>query len=242
MKHILVVEDEEKIAQILIDYLHHENYQTTHINTGKGVVHWVKENSPDLILLDLMLPEKDGLSICREIREFSMVPIFMITARVEEIDRLIGLEVGADDYICKPFSPREVMARVKSMLRRMAFLSKETELNNDIEGLQLNREQYLAKYNNNLMNLTPVEFKLLSILAEHDGRVYARQHLVDYIYDDRRVVTDRTIDTHIKNIRKKLTQAGAVEELIQSIYGIGYKWIGRNQNKEVTSKKSIRYG
>lgn len=227
MKHILIVEDEEKIAQLLIDYLHHDGYKTTHIKTGKGVVDWVKQHEPDLILLDLMLPEKDGLTLCREIRVFSMIPIFMLTARVEEIDRLIGLEVGADDYICKPFSPREVMARVKSMFRRIEFFSHKKSDSPPViaSGLVLNHQQYLATYNRNAMTLTPVEFKLLSQLAEHIGRVYARQQLVDCIYQDGRVVSDRTIDTHIKNIRKKLVLAGAEEELIQSIYGIGYKWM-----------------
>jgi two-component system response regulator BaeR len=227
MKHILVVEDEEKIAQLLIDYLHHDGHKTTHIKTGNAVVDWVKQHQPDLILLDLMLPEKDGLTICREIRAFSMIPIFMLTARVEEIDRLIGLEVGADDYICKPFSPREVIARIKSMFRRIEFLSQQQVDNPPVMalGLILDHQQYLATYNRNAVTLTPVEFKLLSQLAKHAGRVYTREHLVDCIYQDGRVVTDRTIDTHIKNIRKKLVLAGAEEELIQSIYGIGYKWM-----------------
>lgn len=225
MSHILLVEDETKIAQLMMDYLHHDHYETTHIDTGKGVVSWVKENKPDLILLDLMLPEKDGLSICREVREFSVVPILMLTARVEEIDRIIGLEVGADDYICKPFSPREVVARVKSMLRRVEYL-QQTVPEVTVKGLELDEEQYLARFSDNLLDLTPVEFKLLSLLSEHSGRVYARQHLVDHIYNDGRIVTDRTIDTHIKNIRKKLVAAGAEEDLIRSIYGVGYKWTG----------------
>lgn len=226
MSHILIVEDEIKIAQLMMDYLHHDHYETTHIATGKGVVSWVEKNQPDLILLDLMLPEKDGLSICREVREFSVVPILMMTARVEEIDRIIGLEVGADDYICKPFSPREVVARVKSMLRRVGFQQNGGGKSQAEIGLVIDDKQFSARFSGNLLDLTPVEFKLLEMLSAHQGCVYARQHLVDHIYTDGRVVTDRTIDTHIKNIRKKLVAVGAEEDLIRSIYGVGYKWMG----------------
>lgn len=227
MSHILVVEDEPKIAQLVIDYLDYDDYESTCFNTGKGVVSWVKENKPDLVLLDLMLPEKDGLSICREIRAFSMVPIVMLTARVEEIDRIIGLEVGADDYICKPFSPREVVARVKSLLRRVDYhLGQQSRELQSQSGLQLDKQQFLAQFNGETIDLTPVEFRLLVLLAEHPGRVYARQHLLDHIYDDGRVVTNRTIDTHVKNMRKKLHKVGIEEEQIRSIYGVGYKWVG----------------
>nr|WP_260678938.1 winged helix-turn-helix domain-containing protein [Pseudomonas mendocina] len=160
------------------------------------------------------LPGRDGLDICRELRTFSDVPIMLITARVEEVDRLLGLDLGADDYICKPFSPREVMARVRAVLRR------RPPANN---GLRLDAQAYRAFYDQQELDLTPVEFRLLHCLATTPGRVYSRDQLMDHLYDDHRVVTDRTVDSHVKNLRRKLEQAAPEQELIHSIYGVGYK-------------------
>lgn len=220
MKHILIVEDELKIAQLLEDYLQANAYQTSHIADGLAVESWVKTHQPDLILLDIMLPGKDGLEICKALRLFTHIPIIMLTARVEEIDRILGMEIGADDYICKPFSAREVVVRIKAMLRRIDMLAAPTQPENR---LVINNETFTAEYANQTLSLTPVEFRLLDLFNRHPERVYHRDQLLDHIYDDGRVVTHRTIDTHIKNLRKKLQQAGAEEFSIESIYGVGYK-------------------
>ena len=219
---ILIVEDEEKLAQLLSDYLKLADYQTHCIDNGLDVIPWVKENEPDLILLDIMLPGKDGMAICKEIRTFSDVPIIMVTARVEEIDRLLGLELGADDYVCKPFSTREVVARVKAMLRR---IQKLTSPSNDPtkEALHIDEDKIKATYQGKELDLTAVEFRLLSTLYSKQGKVYSRSQLLDMLYDDHRVVTERTVDTHIKNLRKKMEAITPDEEVIRSIYGVGYK-------------------
>jgi two-component system response regulator BaeR len=216
---ILIVEDEQRLADLHRDYLQQSGYETEWLAEGLPVVHWVKENSPVLILLDLMLPGKDGLEICKEIRSFSNVPIIMVTARVEEIDRLLGLELGADDYICKPFSPREVVARVKTVLRRS---KPQSPYNN--QALTVDGERYLATLLGQKLDLTAVEFQLLNILVKSPGRIFSRDQLMDRIYSDQRIVCDRTIDSHIKKLRKKIAAVAPELELIHSIYGVGYKY------------------
>jgi two-component system response regulator BaeR len=216
---ILIVEDEEKLAALLGDYLKQAGFDTAWIPDGMEVLPRVREQLPDLILLDLMLPGRDGLDICKEIRTFSDVPIIMITARVEEIDRLLGLELGADDYICKPFSPREVVARVKSVLRRAGDHQPPP-----MAELVLDAEKYRAVLHGQDLELTAVEFKLLHFLYQAPGRIYSRSQLMDRIYSDQRIVSDRTIDSHIKKLRKKIAAVAPDQELIHSIYGVGYKF------------------
>lgn len=222
---VLVVEDEVKIADVIIDYLQANDYQTQHIARGEPVIDWVKEHLPDMILLDLMLPGKDGLTLCREIRAFSDVPIIMITARVEEIDRILGLDLGADDYICKPFSPREVVSRVNAIMRRIHASRKRQDVDDVTNtGIVINHNDYDASFKGRTLTLTPAEFRLICTLSKSPIRVYSRQQLIDKLYDDGRIVTDRTVDTHIKNLRKKMHQAGVEGDSIISIYGVGYKW------------------
>lgn len=216
---ILIVEDEEKLADVMTDYLRQAGFDTMCLGDGTVVTPWVRDHKPDLILLDLMLPGKAGLDICKEIRAFSTVPIIITTARVEEIDRLLGLELGADDYICKPFSPREVVARVKAVLRRVV-----TNVAVQTAGLILDESRYLATLNGHELDLTAVEFKLLQLLAANPGRIYGREALMNRIYPDERVVADRTIDSHIKKLRKKIATVSPVDELIHSVYGVGYKF------------------
>jgi two-component system, OmpR family, response regulator BaeR len=216
---ILIVEDEEKLAHLLSDYLTQANFIPYCLNNGLEVVLWVKEHKPDLIILDLMLPGRDGLEICKEIRTFSNVPIIMLTARIQEIDRVLGLEIGADDYVCKPYSPREVIARVKAVLRRMNNPSADST-----KGLILDELCYMATFNDFDLGLTVVEFKLLSILRHNSGRILSRDQLMEKIYPDRRIVSDRTIDSHIKNLRKKISFVSPEQEFVRSIYGIGYKF------------------
>lgn len=218
-KKILVVEDEEKLATLLIDYLQQAGFTTSHLANGLEVVSWVREQTPDLILLDLMLPGRDGLEICKDIRTFSTIPVIMVTARVEEIDRLLGLELGADDYICKPFSPREVVARVKAVLRR-----SDGGATVQAAGLILDESRYQATLQGHNLDLTAVEFKLLAYLAANPGRIFSRGQLMEHIYMDDRIVNERTIDSHIKKLRHKISDAGAGEDLIHSVYGVGYKF------------------
>jgi two-component system, OmpR family, response regulator BaeR len=216
---ILIVEDEEKIALVLADYLHQAGFETWHLADGLEVAQWVREHQPRLILLDLMLPGRSGLEICKEVRSFSAIPIIMTTAKVEEIDRLLGLELGADDYICKPFSPREVVARVKTVLRRTGGVAPQNN------GLVLDESRFRATLHGKELDLTSVEFTLLNLLASNPGRIYRRQQLMDHIYPDQRIVCDRTIDSHIKKLRKKIAvAANPGEEFIQSLYGAGYKF------------------
>ncbi|HYX62643.1 MAG TPA: response regulator [Burkholderiales bacterium] len=214
MSRILIVEDEPKLAALEADYLKAAGYEAHSIGNGTEVVPWVRANSPDLILLDLMLPGRDGLDICRELRGFSDVPIVMVTAKVEEIDRLIGLDLGADDYVCKPFSVRELVARVRTILRRRRAPSA---------GLVLDEAKHLAQLDGRSLDLTPVELRLLGTLAAAPGRVFSRGKLLERLYQDHRVVTDRTVDAHIKNLRRKLEAVRPGEELVRSIYGVGYK-------------------
>ncbi len=216
---IMIVEDEEKLASLLRDYLNQSGFDSVWIADGNQVLPRVREAAPDLILLDLMLPGRDGLEICKEIRTFSEVPIIMITARVEEIDRLLGLELGADDYICKPFSPREVVARVKTVLRRAGEHPAPPS-----GALSLDVDKFRALLHGQDLDLTAVEFKLLHFLYQNPGRIYSRGQLMDRIYSDQRVVSDRTIDSHIKKLRKKIAAVAPEEELIHSIYGVGYKY------------------
>lgn len=220
-ERVLIVEDEARLAKLHEDYLNAAGFETACLGRGDEVLPEVQRQEPALIILDLMLPKKDGLEVCKELRAFSSVPIIMVTARVEEIDRLLGLELGADDYICKPFSPREVVARVKTVLRRVAPAEPSERSQG---GLSLDEARLIARVDGAQLDLTALEFRLLSILAEHPGRVYSRGQLMTSLYSDQRVVCDRTIDSHIKKLRKKISAAGAKADLIQSVYGVGYKY------------------
>lgn len=218
---ILVVEDEPKLGQLMVDYLQAANYRTHHLLRGDEVLEWVKNSPPDMILLDLMLPGMDGLTVCREIRRFSDVPVMMVTAKTEEIDRLLGLEIGADDYICKPFSPREVVARVKTILKRCQRTPEEAQKSSL---LVIDEGRFQATWDHAPLDLTPAEFRLLKTLAQEPGKVFSREMLLNHLYDDYRVVTDRTIDSHIKNLRRKLELLDSDQPFIRAVYGMGYRW------------------
>ncbi|EOG1982629.1 two-component system response regulator BaeR [Proteus mirabilis] len=218
---ILIVEDEPKLAQLLIDYLQASNYQTQWLADGTEVIQHIKQSHYDLVLLDLMLPGKDGITLCKELRQFSDIPIIMVTAKTEEVDRLLGLEIGADDYICKPYSPREVVARVKTLLRRY-YRPQDIVQNSPL--VIIDEQAYQIQYHNKILDLTTAEFRLIKALATQPGKVLSRDQLMDHLYDDYRIVTDRTIDSHIKNLRRKLEQLNDQIEFIRSIYGQGYRW------------------
>ncbi|MEA2102558.1 MAG: response regulator [Thermodesulfobacteriota bacterium] len=222
-QHILIVEDEEKIAALLRDYIKDSGLRASMLDRGDTVIPFVKKKAPDLILLDIMLPGMDGMEVCREIRKFSSVPIIIITARVEEIDRLLGLELGADDYICKPFSPREVVARIKAVLRRVHPGPDEKILSNG--PILLNEETLQVTVNEQELKMTPSEFKLLKVMMSHPKRVFTRNDLVNLVQGYEFEGYDRTIDTHIKNLRKKIATLLPDKEIIISVYGQGYKII-----------------
>ena len=222
-KVVLIVEDEPKIARLLEEYLQKMGgFETQKIQRGDEVLARVRAGGLDLVLLDLMLPGLDGIEVCKQIRAESTIPIIMVTARVDEIDRLLGLELGADDYICKPFSPREVVARVKAVLRRGDMVGQK----HPNSGLQIDQQTFSARLAGQELGLTPVEFALLTMLSESPGRVFSRDQLMNGMYADYRVVSDRAVDTHIKNLRRKLAQASGKEDMIQSVYGLGYRFEG----------------
>ena len=226
---ILIVEDEEKLAALLRDYLAQEGFEVTMLHRGDEVEPWVSAHDVDLVLLDLMLPGKNGLEVCKKLRATADLAIIMVTARVDEIDRLLGLELGADDYICKPFSPREVVARVKAVLRRVKRAGGEAgapERGEDAreDGVKLDPAGYRATIGGRDLGLTAVEFQLLKVLADHPGRIYTREQLMDQMYRDERVVADRTVDSHIKKIRRKIAAVLPDREVVHSVYGVGYKY------------------
>jgi two-component system, OmpR family, response regulator BaeR len=194
-----------------------ENFSVSLVSDGEVALNRIQSEPWDLILLDLMLPSRDGLSICQEVRKTSQVPIIMTTAKVEEIDRLVGLEVGADDYICKPFSPREVVARVKAVLRR----SQTTQAESD-EFLRMDRDSLSVIIEGKTMELTSIEFRILETLLLNKHRVVSRELLQKNAYTDHRIVSDRTMDSHITKLRKKLLPIYA-GEIIHSVYGVGYR-------------------
>lgn len=221
-RHILIVEDEEKIASLLCDYLKEAGFRTSTQNNGDRVIAQVKKDPSDLILLDIMLPGKNGIELCREIRQFSNIPIIMITARVEEIDRLLGLALGADDYICKPFSPREVVARVEAIFRRLHAEPLTHSL--VIGSISLDDKTHQVMIDKQVLNLTPNEFGLLKIMMSRPNRVFSRSELINQVQGYDFEGYDRTIDSHIKNLRKKIDQKLPGQEIISTVYGIGYKF------------------
>lgn len=221
MKKILVVEDELKIANVVQKYLQNAGFSTEHFAKGTGVIDWVKANNPDAILLDLMVPEVDGITLCREIRSFSDTPIIMVTAQVDEIDRIVGLEMGADDYICKPFSLRELIARVRAVLRYERVSEAPTLGDNNF--LKIDGEKMECAVAGTTVSLTVVEFSILQLLAKSPGRIYSRSQMIDQVYSDYRIVNERTMDSHVKKLRKKLKEYSGDHDFIRSIYGVGYK-------------------
>jgi two-component system, OmpR family, response regulator BaeR len=223
---VLIVEDEAKLAGLMRDYLAQEGFEVTVLHRGDEVEPWVRSHPVDLVLLDLMLPGKSGLEVCKALRGATDVAIVMVTARVDEIDRLLGLELGADDYICKPFSPREVVARVKAVLRRSRRDERASEGGEPAAeaGVKLDAAGYRATINGRDLGLTAVEFQLLRVLAEHPGRIYTRDQLMDAMYRDERVVADRTVDSHVKKIRRKIAAVLTDREVVHSVYGVGYKY------------------
>lgn len=218
--NIAIVEDEQKLAAVLEDYLQQAGFNTTTYTHGTTALEHLQLSIPDLILLDLNLPGTDGIAICQQVRKSSDVPVIMTTARVEEIDRLLGLEIGADDYICKPYSPREVVARVKAVLRR----NTTSSTSNTNENFALDEQAAVVRINGQPCELTAVELKLLKTMVNAPGRIFSRNQLMTRIYPDNRIVSDRTIDSHIKKLRQRIEKYAPSVDYIHSVYGIGYKF------------------
>lgn len=222
---VLIVDDDIKLVQLLQTYFSKEGYITYTAGNGLDALLAARERKPDIIVLDLMLPEIDGYEVCRKIRRDSDVPIIMLTARDEESDRLVGLEIGADDYVTKPFSPKEVVARAKAILRRA---NKEVVRKEPIKigGLIIDFDRYQVTSGNQLIELTPTEFKLLEVLAANAGKVFTRLQIVEQTQGFTFEGYERTIDAHIKNLRRKLEPNPKKPTYIQTVYGIGYKFTG----------------
>jgi two-component system, OmpR family, response regulator BaeR len=220
---ICLVEDEVDLARLLGDYLLANNFAIQIFHRGDEAEQWLQHNVPALLLLDLMLPGVDGLSLCKNLRQRSNLPIIMMTAKVEEIDRLLGLELGADDYVCKPFSAREVIARVKALLRRSS-ITKAAVSATSVAPVSIDIDAMSVRIFEQPVVLTTIEFQLFALLHSQPGRIFSRQYIMDNIYQDYRVVNDRTVDGHIKKMRKKLFSANSELELIHSVYGSGYKY------------------
>lgn len=223
-RKILLVEDEKMLSQTLAAYLRKEAFEVEEIEDGAQVMAAFERQTPHLVLLDLMLPNVDGLTLCREIRQTSSVPIIMLTARVDELDKLLGLEIGADDYVCKPYSPREVVARVKAVLRRIKVDTMQPTVADPSSPLQIDETKMDASWNGASLALTAIEFRLLWTMANEPRRVFSRDQLMEKIYNDQRIVSDRTIDSHINKLRRKLSSFNNGEDIVRSVYGAGYKF------------------
>jgi len=217
---ILVVEDDCDIAALLLDYLHHHGYQAKHLDNGDKAIREISREPPDLILLDVMLPGCDGFTVLQEVRKTSQVPIIMVTARVEEVDRLLGLDCGADDYICKPFSPRELISRIQAVLRRLHPPPTLTAP----EPLTLDAKSLRASLYGQALQLTAKEFDLLQTLAAHPARVYSRAQLLELVYANVTNATERSVDSHVKNLRRKFFAIDPTHEWIRSVYGVGFSF------------------
>ena len=219
-KHILIVEDEYDMADMICRFMRKEGFKATHIDNGNDVVDFVRTQKPDLVVLDLMLPGKEGTQVCKELRTFTDIPVLMVTAKVSEADRLIGFDLGADDYVCKPFSAMELAMRVHVHLRRAAL--NQTPENDQ---LTLDADKLKASFNGVVVDLTAIEFSLLSLLKNKPGNIYSRNFILDNIYQDYRVVSDRTVDSHIRNLRKKMKMLTDRHDFVQSVYGAGYRYL-----------------
>ncbi len=224
---ILVVEDEPKISELLKLYLEREGYQVVVTADGGAALESFRRREPQMVILDLNLPVVDGLEVCRRIRRDSSVPILMLTARDEEADKLIGLELGADDYVTKPFSPREVVARVRAVLRRTAQGSQPTQEILRAGDLTLDPGRHLVHRGDESLDLTPTEFRLLEVLMRNPGRVYSRLQLLDQVQGEAFEGYERTIDAHVKNLRQKIEPDPQHPTYLQTVYGVGYKFAER---------------
>jgi len=225
---VLVVDDDEKIVKVLVTYLTKEGYMTETAMDGKRAVEIARQWQPDIVLLDVMLPELDGLGVCKEIRRDSNVPIIMLTARDAETDRIIGLEIGADDYVTKPFSPRELIARIRAILRRTKPDERREKVGDVLRAgeIVLHQQNHTLTVQGNPVELTPTEHKLLELFLNHPGQVLSRLQLIENVQGYAFEGYERTVDSHIKNLRKKIGDSYGEPSYIKTVYGVGYKLTG----------------
>jgi two-component system response regulator BaeR len=216
---VLVVEDDRKISELLLNYLCADGYEATPVYDGREALQRITQRPPDLVILDWMLPGMEGIGVCKAVRAFSDVPILMLTARIDELDRLLGLDTGADDYVCKPFAPREVVARVRSLLRRASGKVKASPQAWFVEDASF-RISWMGQW----LPLTRIEFMMFRTLLARPGRVFSREQLLASVHDSQRDISDRAIDTHIKNLRKKVQAVEPARDCIASVYGLGYRY------------------
>ncbi|BCY17717.1 DNA-binding response regulator [Leptolinea sp. HRD-7] len=221
---ILVVDDEPKIVKLTSDYLEKDGFRVISANDGRTALEAARREKPDLIILDLMLPDLDGWEVCQTLRRESGIPIIMLTARSDESDQIVGLELGADDYITKPFSPRTLAARVRAVLRRSQGRLKPQSVIHAGE-LEIDQDAHLVKLKGQPVHLTPNEFRLLVILARHPGQLLTREQLIDQMHGISLESFDRSIDSHIKNLRRKIETDPGDSVYIKTIYGEGYRFL-----------------
>lgn len=222
---ILIVDDEANICELIRLYVEKEGYKAVIANDGDQAIEKFKNEDPDMVLLDIMLPKKDGWQVCREIRGFSDVPIIMITAKGETFDKVLGLELGADDYIVKPFEPKELIARIKAVLRRSESRGASDNDENELvfDGLRINKETYEVYLDGNKIEMPPKEFELLYFLAKNKNKVYTRDQLLDEIWGYEFFGDSRTVDVHVKRIREKI-EVGDKNWQLKTVWGVGYKF------------------
>jgi two-component system alkaline phosphatase synthesis response regulator PhoP len=229
-KKILVVDDEKKIVKLVKDYLEKAGFQVITASNGQEALTAYRHERPNLVVLDLMLPGIDGLDVARTIRREANTPIIMLTARVEETDRLIGLELGADDYVTKPFSPRELVARVRAVLRRTEDREPVQAQNIAVGDLEIDLARHIALLSSRPLDLTPTEFDLLVTLVREPGRAFTRQQLLDLALGETFIGYERTIDAHIKNLRAKLSDDPKQPRYIETVFGVGYRFVDRGDS------------
>jgi len=216
---VLVVEDDRKISDLLQNYLRASGYQAEAAYDGRDALRQIERQVPDAVILDWMLPGLDGISVCKAVRAFSDVPILMLTARIDEVDRLLGLDTGADDYVCKPFAPREVIARIRALLRRA-----EGRVKTSTKPWEVDDASFRIGWRGQWLPLTRIEFMMFRLLLSRPGRVYSRDQLLASVHDSQHDISDRAIDTHIKNLRKKVQTIDPKSDCIASVYGVGYRF------------------
>ena len=218
-QRVLVVEDDRKISDLLQNYLRASGYVAEAAYDGCDALRQIERQVPDAVILDWMLPGMDGISVCKAVRIFSDVPILMLTARIDEVDRLLGLDTGADDYVCKPFAPREVIARIRALLRRA-----DGRVKTSTKPWEIDDASFRISWRGQWLPLTRIEFMMFRLLLSRPGRVYSRDQLLASVHDSQRDISDRAIDTHIKNLRKKVQAVDQGHDCIASVYGVGYRF------------------
>lgn len=216
---VLVVEDDRKISDLLQNYLRASGFAAEAAYDGRDALRHIEQLAPDAVILDWMLPGLDGIGVCKAVRTFSDVPILMLTARIDEVDRLLGLDTGADDYVCKPFAPREVIARIRALLRRA-----EGRVKASVKPWVIDDASFRISWLGQWLVLTRIEFMMFRLLLNRPGRVYSRDQLLASVHDSQHDISDRAIDTHIKNLRKKVQAVDPKSDCIASVYGVGYRF------------------